>query len=160
MFPVSWIALSATLFFTVRYSRRTNHMVHQILLDATGSEVTFVYKNQALRKFRSDQTEVTLMISNLMNPPQGDEYRPLLGECFPETYPFDFKECFTHRYFWNKYWLTQRNCFAIAKHPQYVNYEVLSNVMAARVIDMSKCEIYELQNDDMTLEELERLLMA
>lgn len=45
MFPISWIGLALTLFFTVRYSRKTNHMVHQILMDATGSEITFVYKN-------------------------------------------------------------------------------------------------------------------
>ena len=29
----------------VKYSRKTNHMVHQILLDPTGTELTFVYKN-------------------------------------------------------------------------------------------------------------------
>lgn len=29
----------------VKYSKRTNHMVHQILLDPTGTELTFVFKN-------------------------------------------------------------------------------------------------------------------
>jgi len=36
----------------VKYSRRTNHMVHQILLDPTGTELTFIYKNQFSRKMR------------------------------------------------------------------------------------------------------------
>lgn len=45
MFPLSWVGLAIVLYYTVRYSRKTNHMVHQILLDATGSELTFVYKN-------------------------------------------------------------------------------------------------------------------
>lgn len=53
----------------IKYSRKTNHMVHQILLDPTGTEMTFVYKNQFFRKMRSDITERTIMISNLANPP-------------------------------------------------------------------------------------------
>lgn len=45
MLPVMIVAFIATLMRTVKYSRKTNHMVHQVLLDATGTEVTFVYKN-------------------------------------------------------------------------------------------------------------------
>lgn len=63
---VAWVGF---LIQTVKYSRKTNHMVHQILLDATGSELTFVFKNQFIRKLRSDQLEATHMVSNMMNPP-------------------------------------------------------------------------------------------
>lgn len=101
-----------------------------------------------------------MMVSNLMNPPQGAEYRPLLGELFPEQFPFNYRNIFNHRYFWNKYWLTQRNCFAIAKRPHYVNYEILCNSMATRIIDFSQVEIYELMNDEMSREELERVLLS
>jgi len=65
-------------------------MVHQILLDQTGSELTFVYKNQFLRRLRSDQPEMTLMVTNMSNPPQGGNYRDLPGNLFPEVYPFNF----------------------------------------------------------------------
>ena len=69
MLPIMCCAFVGFLIQTVKYSRKTNHMVHQILLDATGSELTFVYKNQFLRKFRSDKLEATFMVSNMMNPP-------------------------------------------------------------------------------------------
>jgi hypothetical protein len=45
-----------------KYSRRTNVMIHQILVDPTGTEMTFVYKNQFFRKLRNDMTERTLLI--------------------------------------------------------------------------------------------------
>ena len=45
MLPIMIIVWFATLIRTVRYSKKTNHMVHQVLLDATGSELTFIYKN-------------------------------------------------------------------------------------------------------------------
>jgi len=50
-----------------------------------------------------------------MNPPQFDEYRTLVGEVFPEKYPFDFSEIFNYNYFWLKYYTSQRNLFLIAK---------------------------------------------
>jgi hypothetical protein len=99
----------------IKYSRRTNHMVHQILLDPTGTELTFVFKNQFARKMRQDAVERTLMISNLANPPQHGEYRDLVGDLFPEEYPFDYSRIFDYRYFWLKYYISQRNLFAIAK---------------------------------------------
>lgn len=98
------------------------------------------------------------MSSNLMNPPQGEEYRPMMGELFPERFPFNYDSIFTAHYFWNKYYITQRNCLAIAKRPHYVNYEILCNAMATRVIDFSKVPIFELRNDEMSQEELERVL--
>lgn len=128
-------------------------------MDATGSELTFVYKNQRVRRFRSDETEVTRMVSTLMNPPQGnDEFRTLPGKLFPEQFPFNYAELFEPYYFWNKYYITQRNCFAISKYPQYANYEILCNSLATRVTDLSQAEIYQLNNEEMTTEELERVL--
>lgn len=90
-------------------------MVHQILLDPTGTEVTFVYKNQVFRKMRADKLDITLLIQQLANPPQGDEYRPLVGELFPETFPFDYASIYNYRYFWFKYFMSQRNLLAIPK---------------------------------------------
>ena len=46
-------------------------MVHQILLDPTGVELTFIYKNQLARKLRTDMPEVRMLVSQMMNPPQG-----------------------------------------------------------------------------------------
>lgn len=160
MLPLMCVAWVGFLIQTVKYSRKTNHMVHQILLDATGSELTFVYKNQRIRKMRSDQLEATFMVSNMMNPPQGDDYRPLVGDIFPQQFPFDFTELFNYRYFYMKYYLTQRSSFAIAKRPQYANYEVLCNALATRVIDYSQAEIYLLRNSEMKKEELERVLSS
>ena len=37
--------LSIVFYRMVKYSRRTNRMIHQILLDPTGTEMTFIYKN-------------------------------------------------------------------------------------------------------------------
>ena len=55
------------------------------------------------------------MISNLANPPQQGEYRELVGDLFPEVYPFDYSRIFDYRYFWIKYYMSQRNLFAIPK---------------------------------------------
>ena len=90
----------------VRYSKRTNNMVHQILLDPTGSEITFVYKNQLTRRLRADQTEATFLISSMINPPQGEMYKPLTGDLIPEEYPFDFSRIFDYNYFWIKYFIS------------------------------------------------------
>ena len=67
---------------------------------------------------------------------------------------------YTYNYFWHKYYITQRSLFTLAKRPQYVNYEVLSNAFATRIIDMSQAEIYEIKNTEMNRDELERLLMS
>lgn len=45
MLPIMIFLWAFTLYRAVIYSRRTNRMVQQILLDQTGSELTFVYKN-------------------------------------------------------------------------------------------------------------------
>lgn len=152
-----------TLFFiffyrAVKYSRKTNQMIHQILLDPTGTELTFVFKNQMYRKLRADELERTLMISNLVNPPQGDEYRLLFGDIFPEIYPFPYSRIYDYRYFWFKYYASQRNLFAIPKKPIYVNYEVLCNAFATKIIDMSKAEIYLLKSSEMGKADFEEFL--
>lgn len=64
---------------------------------------------------RQDSVERTLMISNLANPPQQGEYRDLVGDLFPEQYPFEYKKIFDYHYFWIKYYMSQRTFFAIPK---------------------------------------------
>ena len=61
-------------------------------------------------------------------------------------------------YFWLKYYISQRSFFAIPKRPIYVNYEVLCNAISTEIIDYSAAEIWQLQNDEMTLPEFEELL--
>ena len=100
-----------------------------MLLDATGTELTFIYKNQILRKLKADSAEATYMIASMVNPPQGQDYRPLPGDLFPKTYPFDYGSIFTYNYFWLKYYISQRTYFALAKRPNYVNYEVMVNAL-------------------------------
>ena len=82
------------------------------------------------------------MVSSMINPPQGGEYRPLPGALMPETFPFDYSEMFNYGYFLNKYYLTHRNLLAFAKRPTYVNFEVLTAVLNTNVVDFSNAEIY------------------
>ena len=98
------------------------------------------------------------MISNLLNPPQGDEYRALFGDTFPEKYPFDYSRIFDYRYFWLKYYVSQRNLFAIPKKPIYVNYEVLCNVFATKIIDLSKADIILVKSSEIGREAFEEFL--
>jgi TRAP-type uncharacterized transport system fused permease subunit len=77
---VSTILLSISM---IKYSKVTNMLVHQVHMDPTGTELTFIYKNALFRRFRNDKPEQTIMIAQLVNPPQGDEYRPLAGDLFP-----------------------------------------------------------------------------
>ena len=93
-----------------------------------------------------------------MNPPQGGQYKPLAGDLFPEQYPFEFERIFDYNYFWLKYYISQRTFFAIPKRPIYVNYEVLCNSLATNLIDLSQADIHQLNNENMTIEELEQLL--
>ena len=106
MLPIMMATFFVVFYRMVKYSKRTNNMVHQILLDQTGTELTFVFKNQMTRRLRSDQTEATFLISSMVNPPQGPQFRPLLGDLVPETYPFDFNRMFDHHYFWLKYYIS------------------------------------------------------
>jgi hypothetical protein len=77
-------------------------------MDPTGTELTFIYKNQFFRRFRNDKPEQTILISQLVDPPQGPEYRPLSGDLFPKTYPFENPELTTNMgsYFFRKYYIT------------------------------------------------------
>lgn len=45
MLPTMITAFFLIGYRMVKYSRRTNQMIHQILLDPTGTEATFIYKN-------------------------------------------------------------------------------------------------------------------
>jgi len=98
------------------------------------------------------------MISHLANPPQGDEYRELVGELFPENYPFDYSTIFNKRYFWIKYYMSQRNLFAIPKQPMYANYEVLCNAFATKIIDFSKADIFKIKSSEFGKREFEEFL--
>ncbi len=68
-----------------------------------------------MRRLRADNLDQTLLIQQVTNPPQGNEYRPMVGDLFPETYPFDYSRMYDKRYFWIKYYMSQRNIFAIPK---------------------------------------------
>jgi len=69
MLPFMIIAWFIVFYRMVKYSRLTNHMVHMILMDPTGTELTFIYQNQWLRRLRADRIDQTLMIQQLANPP-------------------------------------------------------------------------------------------
>ena len=84
----------------------------------------------------------------------------MIGDLIPETYPFNFSRIFDYNYFWLKYYISQRTFFSIPKRPIYVNYEVLCNSLATNVVDLSKAEIYELRNNEMSETELETFLAA
>ena len=45
MLPFMVAAFMILFYRMVKYSRKTNHMIHQILMDPTGTELTFVFKN-------------------------------------------------------------------------------------------------------------------
>ena len=61
-------------------------------------------------------------------------------------------------YFFIKYYISQSQFFSIPKRPMYVNYEVLINALTQNVIDFSHADIHELQSDQMSEQELEKLL--
>ena len=86
-------------------------------MDPTGTELTFIYKNQFFRRFRNDKPEQTIMISQLIDPPQGPEYLPLAGDLFPKKYPLEKAESLrtVGSYFFRKYYITQRLFFSFAK---------------------------------------------
>lgn len=52
-----------------------------------------------------------------MDPPQGDEFKPLPGDLFPKEYPLQDpdEERNTGSYFWRKYYITQRLFFSFPK---------------------------------------------
>lgn len=65
---------------------------------------------------RNDKPEQTLMIGQLIDPPQGPDYKPLAGDLFPTEYPL--KEPENRKlgsYFWRKYYITQRLFFSFPK---------------------------------------------
>jgi len=85
-------------------------------MDPTGTELTFIYKNAAFRRMRNDKPEQTIMISQLIDPPQGDEYKELPWNVFPKEYPAP-KNDGSFSYFHKKYYITQRLFFSFAKKP-------------------------------------------
>jgi hypothetical protein len=158
MLPLMVIVLMTYFYKCMRYSAKTNRMVHQILIDPSGTEVTFIYKNRFARKLRNDNLEDTVLVQSLVNPPQGAEYTPLKGQLFPEEYPFRFEKLGDYNYFWLKYYISQNMLFALAKRPNYVNYEVLCNVFATRSIDFSQAKVYKFFTTKMSRFQLELVL--
>ena len=69
-------------------ARKLNNLVSQVLINPNGQDITFVFANQRLRKLRSDKAEVTLPITSLLDPPQGDNYKPLSGTLVPTEWPY------------------------------------------------------------------------
>lgn len=154
-----WIAsLFYFMFKFMRYGSVTNRMIHQILLDPSGTEATFIYKNRMARKLRSDNLEQTELIQSLVNPPQENEYTPLKGQLFPEEYPFNFDIINDINYFWMKYYISQHMFFSIAKRPHYVNYEILCNIFATKSVDFSQAKIYKVHSTKFTRFEFEFIL--
>ena len=98
------------------------------------------------------------MVQGLHNPPQFG-YKPLSGTLFPSTYPFDYKSIHEpYSFFFLKYFISQNSFFALPKCPLYANYEVLVHALNQNVIDFSHADIHELANDQMTEDEIEKLL--
>lgn len=98
------------------------------------------------------------MVQGMINPPQLG-YKPLSGDIFPDTYPFNFARIHEKKgYYWLKYYISQTTFFSIPKNPVYANYEVLVNALNQNVIDFSHADIHELKSDNMTEQELWSLL--
>ena len=72
--PMMFIAAIWVFISMIKYSKVTNMLVHQVHMDPTGTELTFIYKNQFFRRFRNDKPEQSILISNLVDPPQGENY--------------------------------------------------------------------------------------
>ena len=100
------------------------------------------------------------LIQHLANPPQGGSYRNLSGDLFPQIYPFDFNVLYDNKYFFIKYYMTQRTLFAIPKRAIYCNFEVLCNMFQAKIIDLSKAEIIKINTSEMSKKEMEELLYS
>lgn len=129
MMPLMCVGVVFAIAQMIKYSRATNMMVKQVLLDPTGTELTFTYMNQMNRRFRNDQAEKTLMIPGLIDPPQGGEFKPLEGDLFPSEYPLKDPLVERHHtaFFWRKYYVTQRLFFTFAKRAHYCNLEILTH---------------------------------
>ena len=99
------------------------------------------------------------MITQLVDPPQGDEYMPLPGDLFPKTYPLeDSNERTKGSFFWRKYYITQRLFFSFAKRPQYCNFEILTNAFKQNIIDLSQAEIVMLKTSESSPQQFESFI--
>ena len=97
---------------------------------------------------------MTIPITSLINPPQGENYQKFTAEPFPEKYPFDFRELIKGDAIWFKYYISQRTFFSIYKHAQYKNFELLCNAFAQKIINLEEIPIFEIQSNKMTDKEL------
>jgi len=57
------------------------------------------------------------MIAQLVDPPQGPDFKPLSGDLFPTEYPLSDPDHARKQgsYFWRKYFITQRLFFSFSK---------------------------------------------
>lgn len=83
-----------------------------------------------------------------------------MGDLFPEKFPFEYSTIYNYNYFWLKYYMSQRNLFAIPRKPMYVNYEVLCNVFATKIIDFSKADIYKVKSSEIGKKDFEEFLIS
>ena len=81
------------------------------------------------------------MIPQLVDPPQGGYFKPLVGDLFPTNYPLTDEDKMGLSYFYRKYYITQRLFFSFAKKAMYCNYEVMVNALNQKIIDLSEAEI-------------------
>lgn len=159
MLPGMFIAFIILGISMIKYSKVTNMLVHQVHMDPTGTELTFIYKNQMFRRFRNDKPEQSILISQLVDPPQGGQFKPLAGELIPTEYPIpNSEELLNYGYFFRKYYITQRLFFSFAKRPQYCNYEVMIKAFTQNIIDLSQADIVLLKTSESNPEEFEKFI--
>mgnify|MGYP006879160668 CR=1 FL=1 len=65
MLPAMFVGTIMLFISLIKYSKVTNHLIHQVHMDPTGSELTFIYKNQWARRLRNDRPEQTVLIGSL-----------------------------------------------------------------------------------------------
>ena len=137
-------------------------MIHQVQMDPTGTELTFIYQNQFFRRLRNDKPEQPILIQQLVDPPQGGHYKPLPGDTFPKTYPIDYDDVLSTAgpsYFYRKYYITQRLFFSLAKQPMYCNYEVMVNALNQKIIDLSEADIVMVKTSQSNKADFEKFIM-
>ena len=84
---------------------------------------------------KGDETEDIMQINTLKWPEESEDRMPLKGDLFPR---FGDENISWRGYAWIKYYRTSRNFMIIPKNANYLNEEILVNVMEGTCIDTSK----------------------
>ncbi|KAL4460282.1 hypothetical protein ABPG74_000033 [Tetrahymena malaccensis] len=108
----------------------------EIYLLEDGETIEVVWLKQFYRKLKGDPITQNFHITQLQNPQIGDQFRPLGGDLFPSTIPF--QDIYPMKYAWTKYYFTPQQYFFIPKYCNYVNMEVLVNVFNGKIVNTSK----------------------